>query len=247
MTAEFANVYEDAARADSYARLEFPGTYYLAFRDMPAIIGEPEPGAAALDFGCGAGRSTRFLGGLGFDRVIGVDISEAMLAQARERDPAGDYRLIPDGDLSSLGDERFDCILCAFPFDNIADRAHKLRLFRGLAGLLAPGGSIINLVSSADLYLNEWTSFSSRQFEDNRAARPGDVVRLVMLDVADRRPVEDIFFPEDSYRDLYAAAALELIDTHRPVGREDEPFDWVSETRIAPWTICVLAQPAPAD
>ena len=27
------NFYEDDTRADSYARLEFPGTYYLAFRD----------------------------------------------------------------------------------------------------------------------------------------------------------------------------------------------------------------------
>jgi len=34
------NSYEDARRAEAYARLEFPGTYYLAYRDIPAIIGE---------------------------------------------------------------------------------------------------------------------------------------------------------------------------------------------------------------
>jgi hypothetical protein len=33
----FDNVYSDPHRADSYARLEFPGTYDLAFRDIPAI------------------------------------------------------------------------------------------------------------------------------------------------------------------------------------------------------------------
>jgi hypothetical protein len=27
---------------------------------------------------------------------------------------------------------------------------------------------------------------------------------------------------------------------HRPLGREDEPFAWVNETRIAPWVIYVL-------
>ena len=33
----FANVYADAKRAQAYARLEFPGTYYLAFRDLPDL------------------------------------------------------------------------------------------------------------------------------------------------------------------------------------------------------------------
>ena len=35
---DFANVYEDTRRAAAYANLEFPGTYYLAYRDLPDII-----------------------------------------------------------------------------------------------------------------------------------------------------------------------------------------------------------------
>ena len=35
MTDDFSNVYADAERAASYADLEFPGTYYLAYRDLP--------------------------------------------------------------------------------------------------------------------------------------------------------------------------------------------------------------------
>src|SRR5262245_40604794 len=101
MSAKFSNVYDDQTRANAYAKLEFPGTYYLAFRDLPAIINEHVQGRNALDFGCGAGRSTRFLRDLGFE-VVGVDISEHMLARARERDPQGDYRLMPDGDLGNL-------------------------------------------------------------------------------------------------------------------------------------------------
>ena len=39
----FSNCYEDAARAAAYAQLEFANTYYLAYRDIPAIIKAPRP------------------------------------------------------------------------------------------------------------------------------------------------------------------------------------------------------------
>lgn len=58
---ETRNSYDNAKMAAAYARLEFPGTYYLAYRDLPDIIAEHVRGSRALDFGCGTGRSTRFL------------------------------------------------------------------------------------------------------------------------------------------------------------------------------------------
>src|SRR4249920_1211430 len=124
MQSRFSNVYADRARAEAYATLEFPGTYYLAYRDLPAIIGEHVRGRKAIDFGCGAGRSTRFLRELGFD-VVGVDISEPMLTRARDRDPQGDYRLVPAGDLSSLVANAYDLVLSAFTFDNIPTMEKK--------------------------------------------------------------------------------------------------------------------------
>ena len=43
----FSNVYEDAKRAEAYSKLEFPGTYYLAYRDLPKSFvgtsGEEKP------------------------------------------------------------------------------------------------------------------------------------------------------------------------------------------------------------
>src|ERR1700758_2738447 len=93
MNCTFDNVYEDEERARAYATLRFPGTYYLAFRDLPALIRRYNHGSRALDFGCGTGRSTRFLRDLGL-KVIGVDISQPMLDQARALDPSGDYYLV---------------------------------------------------------------------------------------------------------------------------------------------------------
>jgi len=239
MSADFSNVYDDHARSEAYAKLEFPGTYYLAFRDLPAIIGEPVPGGKALDFGCGTGRSTRFLRGLGFD-VVGVDISEPMLARARERDPNGEYRLVPDGDLGGLESGAFDLVLSAFTFDNIPTREKKVALFRSLRRSLRPGGRIVSLVSSPDIYVNEWASFSTKDYPQNRDARCGDKVLIVMLDVEDRRPVEDIVWTHEGYRDVYERAGLTAIETRRPLAKEADEYAWVNETAIAPWVIYVL-------
>src|SRR5215469_4833941 len=110
MTETFNNVYDDADRARAYADLEFPGTYYLAFRDLPVLLRKSVSGTRAVDFGCGTGRSTRFLRDLAFE-VIGVDVSEVMLDQARGRDPQGDYRLVADGTLAGFGTGTLDLIL----------------------------------------------------------------------------------------------------------------------------------------
>jgi SAM-dependent methyltransferase len=240
MTEEFSNVYDDEARAEAYAELEFPGTYYLAYRDLPAIVHEHVGGRRAIDFGCGAGRSTRFLRSLGFD-AVGVDSSEAMLARARERDPVGDYRHVPEGDISGMAAGAFDLVFSAFTFDNIPTMEKKITLFSSLRRLLAGGGRIVSLVSAPEIYVNEWASFSTREFPENRAARSGDTVRIVMLDVEDRRPVEDILWTDEAYQEVYERAGLLPLRTYRPLARPAEAVPWVNETTIAPWVIYVLA------
>ncbi|HSN68335.1 MAG TPA: class I SAM-dependent methyltransferase, partial [Thermoanaerobaculia bacterium] len=113
---EFRNAYEDDQMAAAYARLEFPATYYLAYRDLPRIFADHVRGRRALDFGCGAGRSTRFVRACGFD-VIGVDIAETMLGRARTIDPAGDYRLMSGTDFSPVAGSSFDLVFSGFTFD----------------------------------------------------------------------------------------------------------------------------------
>ncbi len=233
----FANCYEDARRAQAYAHLEFARTYLLAYRDLPAIIAEHVTGTDALDFGCGTGRSTRFLQKLGF-RVTGVDISADMLAQARASDPAGDYRLIPGGDFRQFAPGSFDLVLSAFTFDNIA-AGQKVPLFLQLADLLKPAGKILSVVSAPEIYTHEWASFSTRAFPENRQAKSGDVVRIINTAVADGRPAVDILWTDEAWRDVYAAAGLTPLEVRRPLA-ENTPGPWVSEATIAPWVINVL-------
>ncbi len=235
------NVYEDAIRARAYAALELPGTYHLAFRDLRALIEQHVTGKRGLDFGCGTGRSTRYIEGLGLT-AVGVDVSEEMVAEARAASPSGDYRVIPDGDLSSLSGSEFDLVLSTFTFDNIATAPKKVLLLKQLRDMLGSDGRMINLVSSPEIYVNEWASFSTKDFPENKNARTGDLVRIVMLDVDDGRPVEDVVWEHEDYLKLYDDAGLEVIATERPLATGDEGVAWVSETEIAPWTIYILAR-----
>lgn len=236
---EFGNVYGDSRRAEAYAKLEFPGTYYLAYRDIPGLISRHVNGTRALDFGCGTGRSTRFLEALGFD-TTGVDISEDMLSQARRRDSEGDYMLVEDGNLDPVRGRAYDLVLSAFTFDNVPTMQKKVVLFRQLRDLLVDRGRIINLVSSPEIYMHEWASFSTRDFPENREARSGDKVKIIMTDVDDRRPVEDIIWSEEDYGEVYRRSGLEVAEKRKPLAKPGEPYDWVNETTVAPWTIYVL-------
>jgi ubiquinone/menaquinone biosynthesis C-methylase UbiE len=231
--------YDDTERAEAYATLAFPGTYYLAYRDLPAIIAEYVTGREALDFGCGAGRSTRFLKKLGFDS-IGIDISNSMIHLATNVDPRGTYRLVDDGDFSAFQPARFDLVLSAFAFDNIPDVAKRCELLRGLRRLLNSEGRIILLGSTPDIYKHEWASFTTKDFPENRRAKSGDKVRIVMKDVEDGRPVVDLVWFHEDYLNLFAASGLDLVAHYTPRGREDEPYEWLTETSIAPWVIYVL-------
>ncbi len=234
----FANCYADADRADAYATLEFANTYYLAYRDLPAILAKYVNGTRALDFGCGTGRSTRFLRKLGFD-VTGVDVSENMLRIARGIDPSGDYRLVPGDNFDELRAGTFDLVLSAFTFDNIPGTL-KARIFRDLGKLLTPTGAIISIVSSPEIYTHEWASFTTKAFPENASARSGDIVRIVVTDHPDGRPVEDILWTDESYQDVHREASLLATQVLRPLAKGDEPYAWANETTIPPWVIYVL-------
>lgn len=240
---DFVNCYESTIRAEAYSKLEFANTYHLAFCDLPEIfrahLEGNVKGSAALDFGCGTGRSTRFLAGLGFN-ALGVDISAEMVAKARAIDPQGDYRIIPGDDMSALPQAAFSLIQSAFTFDNIPGAETKVRLLRGLRDLLKPDGILVNIVSTPEIYLNEWASFTTRDFPENIHAQPGDPVKIITTDFEDRSPAVDILWPHESYLETYRQTGLEMVEVRRPLAKGDEPYPWISETRIAPWVIYAL-------
>ncbi len=94
------------------------------------------------DLGCGPGHVAAFLHALGAD-VVGIDLSPAMIAEARARVRGVEFRV---GSMLALEapDDAFAGVVAAYAIVNLDD-ADIARAFRELARVLAPGG--IALVS----------------------------------------------------------------------------------------------------
>lgn len=234
------NVYAASDYAAGYAELGWNGTYFLVRRDLPELLLRHAPSGRALDFGCGAGRSTRLLSELGYD-AEGIDISASMIDQARRQSPGLSFRTIEDGDFATWPPATLDLVLACFPFDNIAGRENKTDLLRGLGRLLKPSGVLVNVVSSVEIYVREWASFTTSAFPENLTAQNEDIVRIVTRDFEGAPVCDDVRCDDAGYHAIYSAAGLRVLECLRPLGYPDEPVAWVSELEVSPWALWALA------
>lgn len=135
--------------ASRYAELGIDDANYLAFRDIPDLIQKHAKGLAALDYGCGAGRSTRFLKKLGLD-VVGVDVNHDMLEQAIARDSSTSYFNISAEKLP-FENESFDIVFSSFVFLEISTKKEIEKIFLEMMRVLRKNGVIIVITSSMDV------------------------------------------------------------------------------------------------
>lgn len=65
-------------------------------------------------------------------------------------------------------------------------------------------------------------------------------MKIIITDVADTRPVEDIIWSHGHYEELFEKCNLEIEAMYKPLGKPEEQIEWESELKIAPWVIYVL-------
>jgi 2-polyprenyl-3-methyl-5-hydroxy-6-metoxy-1,4-benzoquinol methylase len=99
----------------------------------------------ALDFGCGVGRITQALAKR-FDSVFGIDISESMVAKAKQLNEHGDRVRYVTGDLSVLSGRKFDFIFSVYVIQHVP-RSMQRDVLRSLVGLLTPDGLLAIQIS----------------------------------------------------------------------------------------------------
>jgi SAM-dependent methyltransferase len=101
----------------------------------------PLTGGRVLDLGCGFGQFTRWAATAGAASVVGIDLSEKMLARARAEttEPNVSYRRA-DLDTLQLEADAFDLVFSSLAFHYVEDFG---RLIETLAAALAAGGRLV--------------------------------------------------------------------------------------------------------
>lgn len=120
--------------------------------------GAPSVGAA-LDVCCGTGAAMRHLRALCKERVVGVDLSQGMLEEARRRlaEAPGQAAIeLRRGDALALPyDGEFDVVTCVGAFGHIVPEDED-RFVAGIARALRPGGRFVFATSEMPPLTSSW-------------------------------------------------------------------------------------------
>lgn len=132
----------DTETASLYASLGIEGTTYQPGFDAVREEARALNGQKALDFGCGAGRSTAFLKSLNPQELIGLDHNSAMLTEAKKR-------LLPDVDFIEVGTAAygqkitpasFDAVFSFSVYCEFSESSAMRKMTQDIFDLLKPGG-----------------------------------------------------------------------------------------------------------
>ncbi len=130
----YATAYAERFRALAASGADIHGEAGL----VTGLAGPPP--ARVLDAGCGTGRITVHLAGLGYD-VVGVDVDASMLRIAEEEAPDLDWRVV---DLASMDLGRvFDVVLVAGNVIPLLEPGTLDAVARRLAAHTEPGGLVV--------------------------------------------------------------------------------------------------------
>ncbi len=152
-----------------------------------------DPAGVVVDLGCGPGQVGAFLGPA-VGRVVGVDLSAAMLAQARLRHPEvsvvqGDLRSLP------LGDEVADGAVCFYSLIHLR-RPEVGGALGEIRRILRPRASVLLAVHGGrgSLHTEDWfdraVSVDATLFGASELSQLAERAGLGVTELARREPYE---------------------------------------------------------
>jgi len=175
---ESQNIYDDPVFFAGYKNLRDEGSGLNDNLEQPALwslLGGSLQGLSILDLGCGFGGFARKARALGADAVLGIDLSDNMLAEARKRtdDTRIDYRRSSMEELA-LEPQAFDLVVSSLMLHYVKDYEGAVQK---IARHLRPGGRFVFSV--------EHPMFTARAEQDWIRAEDGT----------------PLYWPVDNYRE----------------------------------------------
>jgi SAM-dependent methyltransferase len=128
-----------SARVDDY--VGDPATAGEELESLFGRLGDDPRGGVCLEVGCGPGRMTAALAGR-FERVLALDVSPAMLDEARKAvsAPNVEFRLVSGESLESVEGGAADVLVCYLVLQHLPRRVVVLTYLHEFARVLAPNG-----------------------------------------------------------------------------------------------------------
>lgn len=221
-------------QAIGYAKHGQTSSRYLAYRDIPFFITNYVKGNKTLDYGSGAGFSTRFLCDLNME-AEGVDISEEMLAQASMIYPEIPFYFMQNGNIPAL-DQSYDLVFSSYVLFELGSEQEVLNYLGEAKRVMKEEGVLIAVTGSQDMYTRDWYIFNT-DYPENKNLESGDLARIYLREA--EIEFTDFYWTEADYRLFFKKAGFDLLEVHYPLGKEDEGYAWKDEVACSPFVVFV--------
>lgn len=175
-------------------------------------------GRSVLDLACGEGHYTREIRRRGAARVVGVDISGAMIALARGQEEGSDapirYLVCGAQDLPHLGP--FDVACAAYLLHYARDVAELRRMCRAIALQLPPGGRLVALNENPDQAEERYGGYLRYGFSKSVALprREGSPITYAMVSGREMFRFEAYHYERATYEQALTQAGFSDVRWH---------------------------------
>lgn len=208
-----------------YASLGVTGTtYQISFNELLSLVGTLE-NKTCLDFGCGAGRSTKLLQTLNLSKIVGIDHNFEMVQQAQQKYNDLTFEHISSDELP-FPDTTFDIVFALHVLCEIKTKAAMQAVVKEIARILKPGGNFYVITTNPEAFGHEFVSYRyglPKTFQDEES---------VACHVKTQPPftINDTFWSLEGYENIFQGH-FEISNKAFPLGSGPQ---WLDETKVAP-------------